>query len=522
MRIRPRHVAAICVAAAVLVLPGAASADNANNSALGKDLDALLGDASLRGGQVGLVVRDADTGSVLYSRQGDSLLLPASTNKLFTSAAALEVLGPDYTFSTTVSGTGRRVGSVLIGDLYLKGTGDPTLLAKDYQDLAAKVAASGVRTVLGDLVADDTWFDSVRLGPSWAWDDEPYYYSAPVSALTVSPDTDYDAGSITVKVTPGVVGQPAKVELTPATDAVRVVDTATTSAAGTSPAVVVDRPHGSDTITVSGTIPAGGAAANEFMAAGNPTAVAASVFRKALADNGVRVVGGTSFRATPAEATRIADRKSIPLSQLQVPFLKLSNNMHAEILTKAAGRKVHGQGTWDAGLRALGDKLTGLGVDPAAMQRVDGSGLSRMDLVSSGQLTALLVAAKGRPWFQSWYEALPIAGNSERMVGGTLRNRLVGTPAANNLHAKTGSMTGVSGLSGYVTAANGQKLVFSLLENNFLAGSVRSVEDAVALRLATYNGAADTAQPRLAPRVSPQHAPADRRTALECGWTKSC
>ncbi|MBV8932882.1 MAG: D-alanyl-D-alanine carboxypeptidase/D-alanyl-D-alanine-endopeptidase, partial [Kutzneria sp.] len=228
------------------------------------------------------------------------------------------------------------------------------------------------------------------------------------------------------------------------------------------------------------------------------------------------------YGATPSTVTQLAGRQSIPLSQLQVPFRKLSNNVHAEILTKAAGRKVFGAGTWEAGLRALSDKLTELGVDSTGTRMVDGSGLSRMDLVSAGQLASLLMTARSRPWFQSWYDALPVAGNHDRLTGGTLRNRMGGTPAANNVHAKTGSLTAVSALSGYVTAANGEKLVFSLLENNFLADSVTDVEDAVAVRLASYGGAGSSAAAHPLPPREGRALRSGHRAGLECSWTKMC
>lgn len=524
MRVRMRRWAVGCVALALVGLPGAAAADNAGTAGLSQDLDALLASPALAGAQASLVVRDADTGAVLYSRQGDNLLQPASNEKLITSTTALEVLGPDYRFATTVSEDGRRAGSVLVGDLYLKGTGDPTALAKDYQDLAAKVAASGVKTVAGHLVADDTWFDSVRLGTGWAWDDEPYSYNAQISALTIAPDTDFDAGSVIVRVVPGAAGEPAVVTMDPPNSYLKIASTAVTSPAGSARTVSVDREHGTNTITVSGSIPAGGTATASYMAVWNPTAFVASVFRKALEDNGVRVLGGTDYRATPASATPIAQRESMPFSQLLVPFLKLSNNMHAEILTKAAGRLVSGKGTWAAGISALKAKLPALGVNPAAFRTFDGSGLSRMDSVTPSQLSSVLVGAKSRPWFQTWYDALPIAGNPDRMIGGTLRSRMTGTAAANNVHGKTGSLTGVSGLSGYVTAASGQKLVFSLLENNYLGGSPKSLEDAVAVRLATYTGPGDTAKARLAPQML-QQVPAqatNSRDDLECSWTRTC
>lgn len=501
--------------------PGRAGAGDA--SALARDLDSILGDARLAGARAGLVVRNADTGALLYTRDSASREQPASNGKLLTSTAALEVLGPDYRFNTTVAADGAQRGGVLDGDLYLRGTGDPTMLAADYADLAGKVAASGVREVRGDLVADDTWFDAVRLAPGWAWDDEPYYYDAQVSALTVSPDTDYDAGSIIVRVTPGAAAGPATVTLDPPSDVIRVDNRAVTGSPGSASTVTVDRDHGANVVRVTGSIPAGAAPDTEYLAVWNPTAFVASLFRRALAEHGVRVVGGTGYRATPAGARTLARRDSMPLSQLLVPFLKLSNNIHAETLVKAAGQKVSGQGSWDAGTQALANALAGLGVKPSAVRMLDGSGLSRMDQVAPDDLVALLVAARAKPWFATWYAALPIAGKPDRLVGGTLRNRMRGTPAEGNLHGKTGSYTGVSALSGYVTAADGEHLVFSLMENNALvsASGLRSLEDAVAVRLAGYRGQDDQPQPHtvFAPRAE---RAATRGADLECTWARTC
>jgi serine-type D-Ala-D-Ala carboxypeptidase/endopeptidase (penicillin-binding protein 4) len=189
--------------AGLVVAAGSAPVAAQDPDPLGRDLDAILAHPGLAGTDVGLVVRAADTGEVLYRRGSDRRSQPASNAKLVTSAAALEVLGPDYRFSTAVAAAGRRTGPVLHGNLVLRGTGDPTMLAADYDALAAKVAASGIRFVRGTLVADDTWFDAVRLGSGWAWDDEPFYYNAQVSALTAAPDTDFDAGSVIVRVAPG-------------------------------------------------------------------------------------------------------------------------------------------------------------------------------------------------------------------------------------------------------------------------------------------------------------------------------
>jgi len=482
---------------------------------LTKDLDAILANPGLSGAGVGLVVRAADTGEVLYRHESDRRQQPASNAKLVTSAAALEVLGPDYHFSTTVAASASTTNSVLRGDLYLKGTGDPTMLAADYDALAAQVAASGVRLVTGNLVADDTWFDDMRLASGWAWDDEPFYYNAQVSALTAAPDTDFDAGSIIVTVTPGAAaGQPVRVTTTPPTDHVKIVSSAVTGAPGSGSSITVDREHGTNNILVTGSMATDASADNEFMAVWDPTGYAASLLSAALRAHGVRVLGRTTRAATPAGATQLAARQSIPLHDLLTPFLKLSNNLHAEILVKAMGRARSNTGSWDAGVAAIKTVLPGLGIDPARMFLVDGSGLSRMDHVSPDQISALLIAARAKPWFQTWYTALPIAGDPDRFVGGTLRNRMRNTAAANNVHAKTGSFTGTSALSGYVTAANGRQLVFSMITNNSVGISLRPLEDAVAVRLA-----GDTGMQQPAPLTV---APNDRRSDLEWCTVKEC
>jgi serine-type D-Ala-D-Ala carboxypeptidase/endopeptidase (penicillin-binding protein 4) len=509
--VRARLVGSLALIA--LVFGGAAPVVAQDRAGLTADLDTILSAPALAGADVGLVVRTAD-GQTVYSRDAGRRQQPASNAKLVTSVAALDVLGPDYRFETTVHTTGRRHGPVQDGDLYLRGTGDPTMLAADYDTLAKQVADQGIRFVSGRLVADDTWFDDVRLGTSWAWDDEPFYYDAQVSALTAAPDTDYDAGSVIVRVQPGANGK-AKVTTEPPTDYVTIANTAVTGPAGSANTISVDRVHGANTFTVTGSIPVNGAATSEWMAVWEPTGYAAALFRAALGRHGVRVLGPTTRGAVPAAGAKVATRQSMPLRELLVPFLKLSNNLHAEILVKAMGRATKNQGTWSAGLAAVAGRLPAYGVDPARLSLRDGSGLSRMDQISPDQLASLLGAANGRPWFPEWYEALPIAGKADRLVGGTLRSRMKGTAAEGRVHAKTGSLTGVSSLSGYVTTADGQLLVFSLVTNNAVGVNLKAMEDTVAIRLAQEGSAAArtaTSVPDLKGETSD----------VECSWVKAC
>lgn len=511
---------AALVAASAVPASGSNAGPPTTGTPLAQDIDRILGDARLNGTHVGVVVRKETDGTLLYDRGGDDRELPASTGKLLTSTAALDVLGPDYRFTTTVLADGPRHGAAEVGNLYLRGTGDPTLTPADLDRLAAQVAATGVRQVTGKLVADDTWFDGTHLGPGWMWDDEPYYYAAPVTALTLSPDADFDAGTVLVRATPTTPGQPAIVQLDPPTDTHRIVNQVTTGPPGSVQSYDVERQHGTDTILVTGSIPADGPPAVDLSSVDNPTTYTADVFRKALARHGVQVHDpATAVGATPAAAQPLATRDSMTLRELLVPFLKLSNNEHAEILTKAMGRKESGQGSWDAGLAAMRGALGGLGVSASALRMVDGSGLSTMDSVPPVELTNLLRTARQKPWFDPWYQALPIAGVADRMIGGTLRHRMAGTRAAGNLHGKTGSMTGVDALSGYVTAADGERLVFSVVFNNFLGGGPRDLEDAIAVRLADYQGPADTSHP--AESTPKSDSTPDARN-LECTWSHTC
>lgn len=521
------------VLASTLLLAGLAgsvtaevTAEPSGHEALAADLDRILADQRLIGAHPGVVVRSALTGETLYSRGAGDRLLPASNNKLLTSVAALETLGAGYRFSTGVSSTGQREGAALVGDLYLRGGGDPTLLAADYDGLARELAGSGLRVVTGRLVADDTWFDPVRLGVSWAWDDEPYYYSAQIAALTVAPNTDYDAGTVIVGVTPAAAGAVPSVRVTPETGYVQIENRATTGAPGSAETISVERRHGTNTLVVSGSVPAGGATTQDWATVWEPAGYAADVFRRALAANGISVLGETALGATPAHAQPLATHQSMTLGELMVPFLKLSNNGHAEVLLKAMGRHVRGQGSWSAGIAVARERLAALGIPTGTYRMVDGSGLSRMDLVTAGQLSDLLLAVRGKPWFGQWYDSLPIAGQPDRFVGGTLRNRMRNTPAAGNVHAKTGSLTGVTALSGYVTAASGEPLVFSIVINNYVSSSPKDIEDAIAVRLARYLGEADGGVGTLtlvpAPLPADDPATAVDESSLECTWARAC
>ncbi|HEX6953459.1 MAG TPA: D-alanyl-D-alanine carboxypeptidase/D-alanyl-D-alanine-endopeptidase [Agromyces sp.] len=511
--------AAALVSAQLLTAAPDASVHAAGKAApeFGAALDTVLTDSRLSGALVAAQVRDAATGEVLYARNADTRMVAASTTKLLSSAAAVGLLGLDHRFTTDVLATGDVEAGVLRGDLVLRGGGDPTTLASDYRSLADELVAAGIRSVEGDLVADDSYFDDVPYGTGWAWDDEPYYYNAATSALTVAPDTDYDSGTVIVRAAPGEdEGDPVAVSLTPSTGVVDLEVRATTGPAGSADTLTIERLHASDTVVVTGSVPERGSATSEWVTVADPTEYATDVFARALEAAGVTIAGDRREGATPDGARLLASHESMSVGELLTPFMKLSNNLHAEALVKTVGAEFADDGSWAAGLAEMRAWLDGQGVETAGLRLVDGSGLSRMAGVRADDLNDLLVGVRDEAWFATWYEALPIAGESDRLVGGTLRSRMAKTEAAGNVHAKTGSLTGVSALSGYVTDRDGRELAFTVITNQNLV-SVRAVEDAFAVTLADWSAGV---KPKAA--IEPQRGEPGERADVECSWARAC
>lgn len=483
--------AGLVVSAASLVAPpqalpkaGAAVKD----PALAKKIASVMKDSRVTKGRTSVAVIDAATGSELYQRSGSRASIPASNTKIITAAAAMHTLGPDYRFKTQVIKRAKITGSTLDGRLYLKGYGDPTARVGDYASLAQQVRAAGIRTVTGKLVVDASYFDSVRYNPTWKTSYADDYYAAPISALTLAPNADYDSGTVIIKYRAGTVGKKAKITTTPAAAAssLDLKNLTTTGKKGSSTTFSASRAYGSSTISLRGRV-ASGRSGSWLITVNRPDLYAAAIFRSELKKAGVTVKGGTSVLATPAGKQQVlATDYSMKLSQLLVPFLKLSNNMHAEALTKAMGAKRSGApGTWSKGLAATRAYLTSLKVPMSGVSLSDGSGLTRANTMTPRAFGTLLFKVQKEPWFVSFKTALPVAGVTQRMVGGTLRHRMNGTRAAGNAWAKTGTLTGVTALSGYVRGRDGHLYVFSML-SQYTGSSPRPVEDKLVVTLAGW------------------------------------
>jgi serine-type D-Ala-D-Ala carboxypeptidase/endopeptidase (penicillin-binding protein 4) len=467
--------------------PPAQAFDSEND--ITKELNELMNnDPLLKGSLAGVSVRTADDGQLLYEHIGNTRLQPASVLKLFTAAAALSVLGEDYTFATEVLADGNISGKTLQGDLYLKGKGDPTLLPSDFERISKELKEKGIHRIEGDLVADDTWYDQIRYSADLTWNDEHEYYGSQISALTASPNLDYDAGTVIVHTKPGnKPGEKAIVGLEPETKYVTIVNQAMTVDSKGKSDIKVERDHGSNKIFVKGTIPSDIKNTRDWVSVWDPTMYALSLFKRALEEQGIEIVGKMKQGTSTDMMKRITTHQSMPLKDLLVPFMKLSNNGHAEVLVKEMGKVVQGEGSWEKGLEVMNSELAGMGIDTAQIVLRDGSGISHANLIPANEVTALLYRIQQETWFPAFQHSLPVAAASDRMVGGTMRNRMKAEPLKGNVLAKTGSLTGVSTLAGYVKTNSGKTLIFSVLLNNLLDDEKgRKIEDQIAGILARH------------------------------------
>ena len=450
----------------------------ASYASLQTSLNKIMADSRMTSSANSVTVRKASTGEIVYQKNGDRGITPASTLKILTASAALETLGENYRFSTDVLTNGSVAKGTLYGNLYLRGKGDPTLLKKDFDHFASILSNRGVKRLSGHIIGDDSWYDADRLSPGISKEDETYYYAAQISALSLSPNTDYDAGSVIVDAKPTVSGRNAKVTLTPATNVVRIINQSKTVPKGNRNTLKIRRQVGTNKIYITGNAPIGSSGVKEWITVSNPTAYAMDVFKKSLASKGItfvatsKVVQGT----TPKNARVLLSKKSMPLKQMMIPFLKLSNNTHAEVLAKEMGKVKYGEGSWDAGLKVMREYAASVGLDVSQWKFEDASGMSHANKISSSQLSKLLHHVRSEPWYGSFYKGLPLAGSNERFVGGSLRYRMKTAPVRGNVVAKTGSLDHVSALSGYAKTRSGEWLIFSVLTQDTKSSTVPVID----------------------------------------------
>lgn len=483
--------AALLLLGAACAPPRTAPAPRSRETALRASLDSIFSDTAFAHAHWGVHVRSLRRGDTLYQRDGDKLFVPASNMKLLTGAAALAVLGPDFRYRTELLAAGPLRGGVLRGDLVVRGSGDPTISVRFAPDPRAvfrawadSLRARGVVRIAGRIVGDDDVFDELPLGRGWAWDDLDAAYSAEISGLP------FNEGALAVRaVADPTAAAGVRVALDPPTGYVAVVPRLRI-AAGERPSLQLIRAPTGTAVELRGALSPTDSAVTERVAVRNPTLFFATVLRETLREAGIVVEGAAvdvddlPLAQRGAAGALLFAHRSPSLAEILPAYLKPSQNQIAEILLRTVGREARGTGSAVAGAATIDSLLAAWRVEPRRAVIADGSGLSRYDLVSPELLAGVLAHMAASPDSALWRRSLPVAG-----VDGTLAGRLRGTPAEGRIQAKTGTLSGVRALSGYLVTADGEPLVFSILVNHhtLAARDADRVIDAALLRLVGWS-----------------------------------
>ena len=515
-----------------LQLSAGAAKKPAPKKDLAKEINAVIDQPPLDRAHWGIEVRDLDSDKVIYSLNPEQLFLPASNAKLFTTAAALAVAGPEYRFRTTVEAEGKIDShGRLAGDLAIVGRGDPNISGRTLpyalktqrtpphtqilEEMADQVARSGLKIVDGDLIGDDTYYAFERYAEGWAVDDLQWSDGAAVSALS------FNDNVVFVNIQPGEQpGDKALITVEPETGYYELDNRIVTSATGITRKIGIHRDPGSKKIVLWGSLPLGDAGMKEPLAIEDPAEFVAQLFRTLLERRGIAIRGKARARhgegaqffdsvqppltlpapgidnpaTNPTSAAQTAPAQGTPLSSTPIsstpaqrapdadlpatnkvlaehfsgPLMedirvinKTSQNLHAELALRLVGKLRESGGSFEGGSAAVKQFLAQAGLKEDAFVFLDGSGLSRRDLVTPIATVQLLLYAARQPWGAAFEESLPVSG-----VDGSLADRFQNTPAAGLIHAKTGSLSHVNALSGYGQTQAGKRFVFAIFCNN--------------------------------------------------------
>ena len=470
---------------------------------LRQELSDLLNTRSMRRAKWSVLVVSLDNGDTLFSRDANRPLTPASNMKIVTAAAALHFLGPGFRYQTFLFADGPVVDGHLLGDLILYGTGDPGISDRFFRSrsvvfdqLADQVVAEGITHIDGTVVGDATYFSGPELSPEWDPRDLNEWFAAAPSSLS------FNENIITLQILPAArLGSPPRVVTIPADFPLPMNNGAETVAGRPRPRLWLDRVAPTAVIRIDGEIRQGGPDIWRRLTVPDPALFAARAFREALDSAGVEVREAESAVHFPSPS-RITGRRSWApgligadeprliarhASPEMIDYLTVMNheshNLFAETILKTVGRVSQGEGSFEGGARAIGSFTTGLvGLAGDQIQVTDGSGLSVGNRASAGAFVQLMSYVAKAPYWDSFVSTLPEAGRSLR--------RMYRTPAARNLRAKTGTIDGVSALTGVVTSRDGETLLFSILSNDVAStGAAKRVENRLGVRLAEFRRA---------------------------------
>jgi len=420
----------------------------------------------LREKNCGVYVATVQDGRALAAINADTPLILASNKKIMTTAAALDMLGPGFEFVTKVCRTGPIEGGVLRGDLVIVGGGDPNISGRHYEGDAlgvprqwiAAIRAAGITSIEGNVVADDRIFDRELVHPSWPANQLDRWFCAPSCGLS------FNDNCIDVSVSPGdVAGTPAKISLNPPTGYVRISNSCKTTTSKRKHKIIIARRAGTRSVTVAGNCWLKAGETIGHVTVDDPALLTATVMREQLVKAGIAVSGRAVLAPRdipPRQRTEIC-RTVSDLATSVMYANKRSQNFYAEQIHKMMGAVMLGDGSFAGGNRALTKFLSQLGIEPDSYTSADGSGLSRQNRFTARQIGTVLMYMVDHPSSALFIDSLTVAG-----VEGTLRNRLKSDTLRGLIRAKTGFISGVRTLSGYVVDRNARPLiVFSFVTN---------------------------------------------------------
>jgi serine-type D-Ala-D-Ala carboxypeptidase/endopeptidase (penicillin-binding protein 4) len=450
---------------------------------LQQNIDSILSDSLFISAHAGIKIVSLDNGNVLYEHESKTLMNPASNIKLITSAAALTVLDTGYLYKTSVFVDDNTTHSDAVQNIYLKGYGDPDLTTSDLDSMAFAVHQSGINFIANNIIVDDSFFDDNYWGAGWSWDDEsdpdaPYINALSVNKNCVRIDILSDSNAISASLEPN-------------TDFVTIVNNARIVLDSIRMPLKVKRLSLSNgnTLIIEGDI-FSYSRVTQKLSLRHPEIYAGMLFKESLRRAGVSVFGDVVNGVVPIGMHEITHRCH-PIEQVIETMNKQSDNLSAENTLKVIGALTNNiPGSAKSGVFMENGFLSSLGMDTTKFSIVDGSGVSRYNLLSADQLVQFLAAMKRQPRvFRMFYNSLPIAG-----IDGTLEDRMSSYPVACNLRAKTGTLNGASCLSGYVQTHDGEMLAFSMMMQNFITSTFEyhQAQDKIGSLLAGFRRAIAT------------------------------
>ncbi|MBU1431222.1 D-alanyl-D-alanine carboxypeptidase/D-alanyl-D-alanine-endopeptidase [Myxococcota bacterium] len=467
-----------------LLLPALAQARPAKHAArdaLAAEIDAALHKSGLGGAKIGIVLAPAEGGEPYYQRHPDRLLHPASNAKLITTAAALSLLGPSYTFSTDLAAGEIEAG--VADHLYLIGRGDPKFVSESLWKLVDEAREGGLKRVKGDLIIDESFFGPKHLAPGF--EEKPNddaAYRAATGAVS------FNFNSIVLRIKPGAaVGDPPVVRLGDGAQHIELINRAETSAKGKERLAVTAKAHQDRTrITVEGAIPLAHRGIVVRRRVDNPPMFTGRAAKVMLAQAGITLEGQVRVGAAPQRRVLLAKTRSPALGALVMDVNKLSNNFMAEHLLRAVGRIKRQRGDWEAGRAEVRQFLKDVVGLKGEFRYANGSGLFGDTAFSARQVVQLLQHMHARrPALPEFAASLAISARD-----GTLWRRF--KPLKDRVRAKTGTLAGVICLSGYLELDGGEVAAFSILTNGVEGGAVKAwrLQDSVLNALARFKSSA--------------------------------